>query len=1165
MKKFYLFLIFLLSFNVFGQNGQVLPKTYNHGFDGITAITKDNQGRTYVVGYHTQATQDSYDIVRLDVDGIPDPGFMFDDAYFPFLSAHAPSINCLYFDNDTQSLYVGGYIYNEITNVFTSIFKVDSFGIVDTNFNENIPAGLNIHVIAKHPVSGQILVGGHANNNYAVGGVRPFYSLNNNTGKLNTTFNQQTSFASGSTTQVRDIKFDSSGNIIVGGRFRTNNATSTRALARLYPTGALDTSFAPTITGTVYAIEFDGTKIIVGGDGSGSGSLLRRFNNSGTADTSFTFTTSGKHVINEIIRLCDGKFIVGGTGVDQPSGWNCKLLRLENSGVIDSNFISHQYTQITGHEIFQVLKYDNEDLCIAGFFSAIGSNSRSYIADLSNMQTVNAENDIVTIMTGTTSSASVLVNDLVNGQIPTLPYTVLTQLSTTNANVNLNNSGNIVVAPGTPAGTYTIEYKICLGTTNCYCDNASVSITVTPTNNIINAENDNTSVPVGYLVPPISYLSNDTLGTNTASESTVISTWIDNPYGFSFSSGMVSVPLLPQGTYTVTYQICETANPTNCDTATITLKIGSTGPIIDPFGPEIILNNDNTDTIINCQTIIAVNDVLANDTLKSGRTHTPATTSNVTLSLVSSSDSGITLNTSTGQVSVSDTVPSGSHTLVYQVCLISNPTQCATATVTIVVEGCANTVRGANHVIFDSVLEPDGDIIIVGNFTLYNGIQRNRIARLKPDLSLDLTFDPNGIGFNDVIYSVALDQNSNIVVGGRFTSTTTGTIAQKIARINPNNGEIDTTFYTQNVFQNSTSVNIRSVKILPDGSIIAGGDFNSVNSTLNTKGIAKFSSNGILDNITFTSPLSAISGIRDLYITQSGDIIFGGKFLVHSTNCMLAKISNTGVIDPSFIRGNPGNQNGVFKIESTSDNKLIIVGDFEGYDSTTTSKDIAKIDLNGNVEPLSSFNPGNSSNSSIGIESVAVDSSGRILIGGDFTSFNGNVSNGIARLTSAGSFDGTFNTGTGFSAPYANKRIFTIKVQPDNKIIVGGFFTQFNGNTANYITRLIPTNPVILGRGINPVIQMDQIPEVTNYSYSNNFSLTIYPNPSTGLFNLDLSGFENEKFDLVIHNPLGQMIYQGSITAETVNQIDLTNYQAGNYFVRLQNNTRTINKIITKK
>ena len=90
-----------------------------------------------------------------------------------------------------------------------------------------------------------------------------------------------------------------------------------------------------------------------------------------------------------------------------------------------------------------------------------------------------ANDDTYTIAAGTSGSTNVLSNDFAqyNGAAATTSNVSITQVSTTNTGVNVNASGIVSVAAGTPAGTYTIVYRICnTGTTSC--DTATVTVTV---------------------------------------------------------------------------------------------------------------------------------------------------------------------------------------------------------------------------------------------------------------------------------------------------------------------------------------------------------------------------------------------------------------------------------------------------------------------------------------------------------------------------------------------------------------------------------------------------------------------------------------------------------------------------------------------------------------
>jgi len=81
-------------------------------------------------------------------------------------------------------------------------------------------------------------------------------------------------------------------------------------------------------------------------------------------------------------------------------------------------------------------------------------------------------------------------------------------------------------------------------------------------------------------------------------------------------------------------------------------------------------------------------------------------------------------------------------------------------------------------------------IIIAGDFTAYNGVGRNHIARLKWDGSLDPSFDP-GTGTDDAIYAILYNpQDRKAVIGGAFT-TYNGVNRSRIAKIIMGGGGTD--------------------------------------------------------------------------------------------------------------------------------------------------------------------------------------------------------------------------------------------------------------------------------------------------------------------------------------------------------------------------------------
>src|SRR4029079_16659575 len=89
----------------------------------------------------------------------------------------------------------------------------------------------------------------------------------------------------------------------------------------------------------------------------------------------------------------------------------------------------------------------------------------------------------------------------------------------------------------------------------------------------------------------------------------------------------------------------------------------------------------------------------------------------------------------------------------------------------------------------------------------------------------------------------------------------------------------------------------------------------------------------------------------------------------------------------------------------------------------------------------------NGANGAVNIIALQLD--GKILVGGDFTQFNGRTRNRLTRLNSDGSLDPTINFGAGANGP-----VSSIVVQPDRKILIGGGFTVHDTVAVNHLARI---------------------------------------------------------------------------------------------------------------
>ncbi|WP_410221398.1 T9SS type A sorting domain-containing protein [Pedobacter sp.] len=343
---------------------------------------------------------------------------------------------------------------------------------------------------------------------------------------------------------------------------------------------------------------------------------------------------------------------------------------------------------------------------------------------------------------------------------------------------------------------------------------------------------------------------------------------------------------------------------------------------------------------------------------------------------------------------------------------------------------------GFNGNVYASVLQPDGKVIVAGYFTSYNGTAANRIARLNTDGSLDTAFDP-GAGFNNDVQTLILQPDGKILAGGSFTAFG-GAVRKFIARLNAD-GSVDTSFDPGGGFNSI----VQCIVVQPDGRILAGGNFTLYND-VPTNRIARLNADGSLD-LTFDSSTGFNNIVYSMSLQPDGRILAGGNFTLYNgvpTN-RIARINTDGSLDATFSTGT-GFDGSPRAIVLQSNGKLIVGGSFDMFNGVPR-KSIARLNADGS--PDLTFDSSTGFNNIV--YSMALQPDGRIMVNGAFTTFKGIARNRIVRLGTDGSLDATFDTGTGF-----NGSAWTVTLQPDGKMLVGGQFTYFKGSAKNRIIRL---------------------------------------------------------------------------------------------------------------
>src|SRR5690606_5804560 len=176
---------------------------------------------------------------------------------------------------------------------------------------------------------------------------------------------------------------------------------------------------------------------------------------------------------------------------------------------------------------------------------------------------------------GVITGSSVLDNDTLDGNPVTLETVVLSSTPTTELIVNAD--GSVSVVPGTTTGSYTITYTLCDKADSSNCDTATVTVLIEADMAlVIDAVDDSYTADgaTGEVFPGIDVLANDTLDGESVTLETVALTSIPTEELTINPDGSVSVtPGTTTGSYTISYTLCEVADPSNCDTAIVTVFV----------------------------------------------------------------------------------------------------------------------------------------------------------------------------------------------------------------------------------------------------------------------------------------------------------------------------------------------------------------------------------------------------------------------------------------------------------------------------------------------------------------------------------------------------------------------------------------------------------------
>ena len=354
-----------------------------------------------------------------------------------------------------------------------------------------------------------------------------------------------------------------------------------------------------------------------------------------------------------------------------------------------------------------------------------------------------------------------------------------------------------------------------------------------------------------------------------------------------------------------------------------------------------------------------------------------------------------------------------------------------------------NTGTGFNNFVYSVAIQSNGKIVVGGDFTQFSGSAVSYLIRLNADGTKDTSFTATVNGY---VNSIVVQLDNKIVIGGGFTQLN-GSAVKYIARLN-SDGTPDTAF-TASVGSGFNS-DVNALALQSDGKIVAGGAFTQFQGG-GPAYVARLNADGTKDS-TFAGNVG--SGLNlDVYsiaLQSTGKIVIGGAFtqLGSASAKYLVRLNTDGTNDAAFTSAlGTGLDSTVYALDAQSNDKVVVGGVFTTLAGTGAGY-AARLNSDGSPDTafLSTIGAGFNSD----VYSVVVQPDDEILLGGTYVQLGGTLAGHVVRLNTDGSTDTVFASNVG---PAFNGDVYAMAVQSDGKVVAVGSFTQYNGVTTNRIAR----------------------------------------------------------------------------------------------------------------
>ncbi|MGE3310571.1 MAG: reprolysin-like metallopeptidase [Limisphaerales bacterium] len=350
---------------------------------------------------------------------------------------------------------------------------------------------------------------------------------------------------------------------------------------------------------------------------------------------------------------------------------------------------------------------------------------------------------------------------------------------------------------------------------------------------------------------------------------------------------------------------------------------------------------------------------------------------------------------------------------------------------------------GADNVVRAVASIAENNVFAGGGFVAYGGEDRPRLARVAMDGTATPDFRAK-IKYD--VHAVLPVPDGRLVVGGEF-NTVNDVRLNHVAILLPG-GALDAGFE----FDRGADLAVHALAWGPDDKVVLGGDFTSVQGVAALR-VARISQSGAIDT-GFDTRNSADGSVLAILVDRASRTVIGGRFgrVEGRARGGVARLLPTGRLDAGFASGSGAN-GPVLALAETLDGSgyLWVAGEFTRFDARPVGR-LARVTGDGVWD--GTYRGQGQPGADDAILALLPRADGTLWVAGRFTRFDGLRRNRVARLLADGSVDPAFDPGLG-----PNDWVMAMAERADGALVLGGVFTEVMGIPRGGLAVLLPAMP----------------------------------------------------------------------------------------------------------